>query len=504
MSRRILVADDSSTIQKVIKIAFSRFDVEMVEAGSYIEALAAIARGVPDALIADASLPGAQGPNDFAKLQTESRGAPTLLLAGTYEAVDEAAFRRAGFQHFLKKPFESGDLVAIIERLLGGNLGAEQAAARNQQTTVARAAHNTVIHAPGTFPGLSAGDDDQDGGPLPPPGPGRTVPPGAPGARGAASSRPPAAPSSRPAMPPKAPGRNTPAPPGGDGSYHPPPAPRGRDDAPRGRSQYEPSGAPYEETRARDGELGNLDDHDDSDRDPPRDPIIERMLPRDFGSDGYVPPAPQSYDHSDDDDHQSDVPAPPLDEARKGRRAFDHGDEPEETRMKMPPPPLSMQDQHRDDDDEQTNTARPAYPAGGRTPAPLPTIPSSAGLGAGSYDRERERERDRERDPQYGRDEAEMRPVKRPGGSGNQASELDETRVNVRPPGSRAPDHPAAPPLDAAMESLLPWLEERLPVLVRQAVEEYCERHFKVLAREVIASELRRLADEKARHLVDG
>ena len=43
----------------------------------------------------------------------------------------------------------------------------------------------------------------------------------------------------------------------------------------------------------------------------------------------------------------------------------------------------------------------------------------------------------------------------------------------------------------------------QLPTWVRQAVEDYCERHFKSLAREVLTSELRRLADEKARHLVD-
>ena len=47
-------------------------------------------------------------------------------------------------------------------------------------------------------------------------------------------------------------------------------------------------------------------------------------------------------------------------------------------------------------------------------------------------------------------------------------------------------------------------MDDKLPELVRKAVEEYCDRHFKSLAKEVIASELRRLADEKARHLVDG
>lgn len=38
---------------------------------------------------------------------------------------------------------------------------------------------------------------------------------------------------------------------------------------------------------------------------------------------------------------------------------------------------------------------------------------------------------------------------------------------------------------------------------VRAVVEDWCEKHFRTIAREVISAELRRLAEEKARHLVD-
>ena len=68
-----------------------------------------------------------------------------------------------------------------------------------------------------------------------------------------------------------------------------------------------------------------------------------------------------------------------------------------------------------------------------------------------------------------------------------QGRELIETEVNV----------------EQMRAEVLARLESVLPSLVRDAVESYCERHFKSLAREVIATELRRLADEKARHLVD-
>lgn len=157
MSRRILVADDSSTIQKVIKIAFARYDVEMLEASSFVEALVQAGKSSPSALIIDASLPGARGPADFAKLQSAAGGAEVLLLVGTYESVDEGAFRQAGFQHFLKKPFESNDIVTLLDRLLGGDLTKPRSSAAGTAGPMVpplpgsqnRSRHATVIHAGG-------------------------------------------------------------------------------------------------------------------------------------------------------------------------------------------------------------------------------------------------------------------------------------------------------------------------------------------------------------------
>lgn len=174
MSRRILVADDSSTIQKVIKIALSRHPIEIVEAGSFIEALTTVSRQPPDLLILDASLPGARGPEDFAKLAAEAKGAPLLLLVGTYDSVDEGAFRQAGFQQFLKKPFESVDIVQAVEGLLGQGEGETVGrggayASAPPADLHGRAQHATVIHE-GGYQTLSGFDPTR---PPPPPTVGR-------------------------------------------------------------------------------------------------------------------------------------------------------------------------------------------------------------------------------------------------------------------------------------------------------------------------------------------
>lgn len=429
MSRRILVADDSSTIQKVIKIAFARHHVEIVEASSFIEALASVVRQGPDLIVVDASLPGAKGPEDFAKLAKGARDAPVLLLFGSYDAVDEALFRQAGFPHTLKKPFESGDLVALADRLLGGQLTQAVPArdmpsmppAPDQPRAAGRQAHTTVIYEPGTI------SLDVHAAPMPPPAPGR-----------ATTDR---------VAPPPPPGRTmVPAPaipsipeldldelaPSAEESL----APRVlTDETKRGRRAFVPE--------------------------PPLD------MPR--------PPSGRSPVH-----------APPPEFSAAG--LDDEADlEAELVRMGVAPP--SPPTYHG-------SAATPTVPGRGdsgsvelRNPELSGSMPGSRTL---DQDFDRGLSSDLARTPDFTRSPDGSRgsfaPDRDRGGTGN----------GPLPFSAGAARAPAI-----SDEQLRALLDERLPSLARQTIEDYCERHFKSLARDIIATELRRLADEKARHLVD-
>ena len=122
MSERILVVDDSTTIQKVIRIAFSRFAASVLTATSYIEALAEVNRSKPTVILADANLSGARSLQHFKRLTEAAEDVPMLLLVGSYEGIDEAAFQSAGFKWFLKKPFEAADIVRKVGEILGREL----------------------------------------------------------------------------------------------------------------------------------------------------------------------------------------------------------------------------------------------------------------------------------------------------------------------------------------------------------------------------------------------
>jgi CheY-like chemotaxis protein len=120
MALKILVADDSPTIQKVIKIALSRFLVEVVSVTDYNEALEELNQTKFDAMITDAGLSGTKGPADFQAFLKTGRNTqlPILILVGSYESVDESTFVAAGLTHFMRKPFESSDVVQTLTKLL--------------------------------------------------------------------------------------------------------------------------------------------------------------------------------------------------------------------------------------------------------------------------------------------------------------------------------------------------------------------------------------------------
>jgi CheY-like chemotaxis protein len=127
--RKLLLADDSPTIQKVISLTFGDEGLEVVAVGDGESALSALAEEPPpDILLADAVMPG---PDGYALCERVKRDArlghvPVVLLVGAFEPFNEAEARRVGADTVLTKPFQSiRDLVSKVGSLLGGGGGSE-------------------------------------------------------------------------------------------------------------------------------------------------------------------------------------------------------------------------------------------------------------------------------------------------------------------------------------------------------------------------------------------
>ncbi len=118
MKRRILLADDSVTIQKVIELTFMDEDYEVRAVSNGDEAVALLQELDPDFVIADVHMPGANGYDVCRRAKQLKPNVPVLLLVGTFEPFDEGQARSCGADSFLKKPFDSQELLQRVEELI--------------------------------------------------------------------------------------------------------------------------------------------------------------------------------------------------------------------------------------------------------------------------------------------------------------------------------------------------------------------------------------------------
>lgn len=122
--RKLLLADDSPTIQKVISLTFGDEGLEVIAVGDGESALRALAQEPPpDILLADVVMPGPDGYALCERVKRDGRlgHVPVILLVGTFEPFNEAEARRVGADTVLTKPFQSiRDLVSKVGSLLGG------------------------------------------------------------------------------------------------------------------------------------------------------------------------------------------------------------------------------------------------------------------------------------------------------------------------------------------------------------------------------------------------
>jgi CheY-like chemotaxis protein len=122
MPRKLLLADDSVTIQRVIELTFADEDVQVVAVGDGKKAIASIEQDRPDIVLADIGMPERDGYEvaAFIKGNPQLAGIPVLLLTGAFEPVDETRARAVGCDGVLVKPFEPQMVINRVKDLLAG------------------------------------------------------------------------------------------------------------------------------------------------------------------------------------------------------------------------------------------------------------------------------------------------------------------------------------------------------------------------------------------------
>ena len=120
MSYKVLLADASVTIQRLIELAFAGEQAQVVTVDDGEQAIACIPIEKPDVVIADINMPRRSGYDiaAFMKGDAELTDIPVLLLAAPFEPIDEARARQVGCDGVLVKPFEPQQVIATVRELV--------------------------------------------------------------------------------------------------------------------------------------------------------------------------------------------------------------------------------------------------------------------------------------------------------------------------------------------------------------------------------------------------
>lgn len=107
--RKLLLADDSVTIQKVVSLTFADEGIEVISTGDGDSAMAKVAELKPDLVMADVNMPGLNGYQICEKIRNSEAisRTPVILLVGSFEPFDENEAKRVGADDFMTKPFQS-------------------------------------------------------------------------------------------------------------------------------------------------------------------------------------------------------------------------------------------------------------------------------------------------------------------------------------------------------------------------------------------------------------
>ena len=115
--RKLLLADDSATIQKVIDLTFADEGVQVVSVSNGQDAIQRLLELMPDVVLADVFMPSPNGYQvcEYVKTNEQLKHIPVMLLVGSFEPFDEAEARRVGADDILTKPFQS--IRRLIDRV---------------------------------------------------------------------------------------------------------------------------------------------------------------------------------------------------------------------------------------------------------------------------------------------------------------------------------------------------------------------------------------------------
>jgi DNA-binding response OmpR family regulator len=120
MNYKILVADNSPSIQKLIQMSFPDNEFEIFAFSDGQEVLDSLNQISPDAILMNLSLPQKDGYElcEHIKNQAELVHVPLILIKEAFEPLDKDRLEGFEFDELIQKPFDSNALVQKVRSII--------------------------------------------------------------------------------------------------------------------------------------------------------------------------------------------------------------------------------------------------------------------------------------------------------------------------------------------------------------------------------------------------
>jgi DNA-binding response OmpR family regulator len=120
MATKLLLVEDSLSIQTIVETTFTREGFEVMVVGDALDGLHKAQTLRPDIVLADASMPGMDGFQLCQRIRQSAGGrhVPVVLLTSGFAAYDRAKGDHAGVTTHLAKPFEPQVLLDMVKQLV--------------------------------------------------------------------------------------------------------------------------------------------------------------------------------------------------------------------------------------------------------------------------------------------------------------------------------------------------------------------------------------------------
>jgi CheY-like chemotaxis protein len=125
---KILVADDSATMRRVLEMTFAGEDANVVSVDSGDAAINKLGDFGPDVVFVDAALSGVDGYEVARRIKAQQAKVAVIVMASQHNPYDDGKGRAAGVDDHISKPFDTQSVIDRVGQVLARPRSAPAAA----------------------------------------------------------------------------------------------------------------------------------------------------------------------------------------------------------------------------------------------------------------------------------------------------------------------------------------------------------------------------------------